>query len=373
MTFAFGLSNMAKNTAIRKRNRLICNFEDETLKIPGCHGNSVIKFDIFDGERKLSSMVFQLRKEGGMLYWGGEYTRGCSLAHQRRAIQFNANIIQSGAAHAEASLKSGGSMLLDFRVVAGAPLRSKCGWTRLLCRGKGPLKRALQNRHFTASFSLFDQWHRFYCSFDEFGMFLFDNKYDTQPFFVVPCKDLLSVVVVSNAIVGATGSKSIAEDPNNVIIKTQLGDELCMRFPDSASRNSWTEVLQNTIAFENRNGKVKAERSAGPQQGSWLPFSTHLRHASEESDGHDDDDDDRNSGPPPPNGGGSIMSSPLIGSSPALRSDKHLIGGSLNGSSGASSSNIMPSPNVVNRKQRTPPIFSVPFKPLTDSPPQGGS
>lgn len=310
-------------------------------------------------------MVFQLRKEGGMLYWGGEYTRSCSTIHQRRAIQFNANIIQAGAAHSEPSAKSGGSILLDFRVVAGAPLRSKCGWARLLCRGKGPLKRALQNRDFVASFSLFDQWHRFYCSFDEFGLFLFNNKFDTQPFFVVPSKELLSVVVDSNAIAGSTGSKSIVEDLNNVIVKTQLGDELSIRFPDSASRHSWTEVLQNAIAYENLNGKVKAERSGGPRQGSWLPFSAHLRNTSEESDGHNHDDDRSNS-PPPPIIGGS-MSSPFLNASPALRSGKHIMSGSLNALSGGSSSNIMASPNVVNRKQRTPPIFSVPFKPPTNN------
>ena len=30
--------------------RLFCSFEDEVVKIPGCHGNSVLKFDIFEGE-----------------------------------------------------------------------------------------------------------------------------------------------------------------------------------------------------------------------------------------------------------------------------------------------------------------------------------
>lgn len=30
--------------------KFMCKFEDEVVKIPGCHGNSVIKFEIFDGE-----------------------------------------------------------------------------------------------------------------------------------------------------------------------------------------------------------------------------------------------------------------------------------------------------------------------------------
>lgn len=30
--------------------KMICHFEDDVIKIPGCHGNSVIKFEIFEGE-----------------------------------------------------------------------------------------------------------------------------------------------------------------------------------------------------------------------------------------------------------------------------------------------------------------------------------
>lgn len=34
----------------RKNPKFLCNFEDETIKIPGCHGNSVLKFEILEGE-----------------------------------------------------------------------------------------------------------------------------------------------------------------------------------------------------------------------------------------------------------------------------------------------------------------------------------
>ena len=30
--------------------KMICHFEDVVVKIPGCHGNSVIKFEILEGE-----------------------------------------------------------------------------------------------------------------------------------------------------------------------------------------------------------------------------------------------------------------------------------------------------------------------------------
>ena len=56
----FGFSNAFKQTQIKKKNDLNgapksssmfqCSLNEETLYIPGCHGNSVIRFDIFDGE-----------------------------------------------------------------------------------------------------------------------------------------------------------------------------------------------------------------------------------------------------------------------------------------------------------------------------------
>lgn len=54
LAFAFGLSAMAKKSTVRKKSKVVCNFEDETIRIPGCHGNSVIKFEVFDGEYVLS-------------------------------------------------------------------------------------------------------------------------------------------------------------------------------------------------------------------------------------------------------------------------------------------------------------------------------
>jgi hypothetical protein len=58
----FGFSNAFKHAQIKKNeedlkaaalkasNVFQCNLREETLYIPGCHGNAVIRFDLFDGE-----------------------------------------------------------------------------------------------------------------------------------------------------------------------------------------------------------------------------------------------------------------------------------------------------------------------------------
>jgi hypothetical protein len=112
------------------------------------------------GRRKYGTSMYYLSKEGQMMFWGGECQRNVTLAQQRRAAQFNSHVVNArtlGAGtgspidHAAASSSVAASAssgpgtpgkdtkssfaaqndinydepILDFRVIAGAPLRSK--------------------------------------------------------------------------------------------------------------------------------------------------------------------------------------------------------------------------------------------------------
>jgi hypothetical protein len=75
--------------------------------------------------RKFAAVYFYLSREGEMMYWGGEYQKEMSIITQKRAIQFNAHIITTAK---ETTTKVGtvaDAPLLEFRVIAGAPLRSR--------------------------------------------------------------------------------------------------------------------------------------------------------------------------------------------------------------------------------------------------------
>lgn len=93
--------------------------------------------------------MFYLSKEGEMMFWGGEYQRNVNLQQQRRAVQFNSHIINArnpsstpgGSEGSTTPIKVAGGKrvasvlssnhinseepILDFRVIAGAALRSK--------------------------------------------------------------------------------------------------------------------------------------------------------------------------------------------------------------------------------------------------------
>ena len=89
----------------------------------------------------------------------------------------------------------------------------------------------MKSRDFLSSF-LFDKWHRLYFSLDEFGLFLFDNKFNTTPLHFIPVKDIKEVSVDVGAPIkqsSADAAKNIAEDIHNVKLITFTGDDLYMR------------------------------------------------------------------------------------------------------------------------------------------------
>ncbi len=182
--------------------------------------------------RKFANVYFYLSKEGEMMYWGGEYQKEMAIITQRRAIQFNSHIITSAQERTTKAASSADAPMLEFRIIAGAPLRSRCQWGRAVVRGNGPLKRSLQSKDMMGSF-LFDKWHRFYMSLDEFSFDFYDNKFSTTPFHSIPVKDLKDVKADIGTPIrqnkAAASSKSIVEDITNVILTTYSGDEIFMR------------------------------------------------------------------------------------------------------------------------------------------------
>ena len=82
---AVGVLAPNPSTVIDKSKiRYMCVFEDEVLRVPGCHGNCILRLDFMDEERKLASYQFNMNKEGRMMFWGGEFARPAKMTEQRR-------------------------------------------------------------------------------------------------------------------------------------------------------------------------------------------------------------------------------------------------------------------------------------------------
>jgi hypothetical protein len=169
-----------------------------------------------------------MSKEGALMYWGDEYQRPITFIQQRRAVQFNSHLIASREERAT-SYSGKETPVLEFRVIAGAPLRSRCQWARLVFHGKGPIKRILQQRNLFSSFSPFDTSFRYYLSLDEFGLHFFENKYDNKASFVLSISDVKGIEVDVNGPTALQSSKSVVEDIFIVKVSSYSGDEIYMR------------------------------------------------------------------------------------------------------------------------------------------------
>eukprot|EP00603_Paraphysomonas_imperforata_P004325 CAMPEP_0114419234 /NCGR_PEP_ID=MMETSP0103-20121206/3919_1 /TAXON_ID=37642 ORGANISM="Paraphysomonas imperforata, Strain PA2" /NCGR_SAMPLE_ID=MMETSP0103 /ASSEMBLY_ACC=CAM_ASM_000201 /LENGTH=1684 /DNA_ID=CAMNT_0001587641 /DNA_START=99 /DNA_END=5150 /DNA_ORIENTATION=- len=249
----FGFSNAFKQAQIRKKEEeekknatpkaaslYQCNLNEETLYIPGCHGNAVIRFDLFDGDRKFGSNLFQLSEDKKLLFWGGEYKREVTVTKIRRAVQLGGNTIKQ--TERNRLVKHEETPILDVRVVSGAALRSKCGWALVSIRGTGPVKRRLRAKGgFT---KIFDGWDRGYLSMDGANLFCYTSKNAPNPWVVIPLSDIKSIHIELNALskIGDSGNKKKSaptEDKFDVVVTSSTRDIFHFKFPGSSARENW--------------------------------------------------------------------------------------------------------------------------------------
>ncbi len=57
------------------------------------------------------------------MYWGDEYQETAYVIHQRRGIVMNSQLVSKGNETKSAGMDA--NPIIDFRVIAGAPLRSR--------------------------------------------------------------------------------------------------------------------------------------------------------------------------------------------------------------------------------------------------------
>lgn len=181
------------------------------------------------------------------MFWGGEYQRSLAMTYSRRGVQLNSRIqLKKGAehhVHGQGGKNAADSMpVLDFRIIAGPPLRSRCQWGRMMIRGNGPLQRTLRSREgfFLAStLNIFDHWERFYFSLDDVGLHFFANKFDQVPIVTVLARDFKSVTVDMGSAGDSNGENSSWEIPGR-ILKT-----LMAQAPVAASTTNMLGAVAN--------------------------------------------------------------------------------------------------------------------------------
>lgn len=248
-------SNDTNNT---KEVNIKCDFGDEIVKIPGCHGNSVVLFTFLDGERKLASCSLSMRKQGKMMFWGGEYSSPVTLTarHKKRS----SIVIQNSKFHTSKS-KSVAALniydinppLMSFRITGGPPSFSRCQWGKILSSGNGSYHRLIQRRNLLSAFP--ENWLRFFISLDEDGLHFYESKNSKQSVHTVSISDFKAIKVELGTSTSKTlgNGNTTTEDSHDIIVSTNAKDVIHLRFQDSLARFMWTDSLNTCCLIQKQH------------------------------------------------------------------------------------------------------------------------
>lgn len=247
--------NTATSTNVKK-TKWICKFDEEVekIKIPGCHCNCLIKFEFVIGERKIGAHVYYMSKEGGLMFWNGNYSRSIMTYAQRKtALSGRSNTLELvGSRKGETKIENTELPLFDYSIYTGPPMRSRCQWGRVKFHGNGPGKRSMQQKGLLIS--LLEKWFKFYISVDGESLMLFDSKTTTQCFYKINVKDFKSIRVEQGVATRNEDntSKVLVEDLMDVILVTTY-DIIYFRFFDTGSRIFWTDTFNAIIEFNKKS------------------------------------------------------------------------------------------------------------------------
>ena len=243
------------SSSIGKKNKWICKFDEEVekIKIPGCHCNCLIKFEFIIGERKIGAHVYYMSKEGGLMFWNGNYSRTMvSYAQRKAALNGRSNTPDLlGSRKRETKVENSEMPVFDYSICTGPPMRSRCQWGRVKFHGSGPGKRSMQQKGLLIS--LLEKWVKFYISVDGEALMLFDSKTTTQYFYKINVKEFKSIRVEQGVATRNEDntSKILLEDLMDVVLVT-THDVVYFRFFDTGSRVFWTETFNAIIEFNKK-------------------------------------------------------------------------------------------------------------------------
>lgn len=231
---------------------ILADFDDLTINVPGCHGNSVLQFDFFSQSRKFASAKTFLGNFGSLLFWKIDLDLPVQSVESRRGIRIERGAHLPSRSSAIDKRKSVGmpdAPLLSIHLASGTPLKTKAQWGVLSFRGHGPAKRKMRKKILTSA--IFDHWDRMFLSCTGELLHIFENKYTVDQFFTLRTADITSVRSEVGTKVKIENSRS-PQDNMNVVVSTVDGDEIFIRFYEPKVRHHWKAFLE---IFEQENLK----------------------------------------------------------------------------------------------------------------------
>eukprot|EP00602_Paraphysomonas_sp_CaronLab_P013407 CAMPEP_0185038330 /NCGR_PEP_ID=MMETSP1103-20130426/33855_1 /TAXON_ID=36769 /ORGANISM="Paraphysomonas bandaiensis, Strain Caron Lab Isolate" /LENGTH=1809 /DNA_ID=CAMNT_0027576713 /DNA_START=184 /DNA_END=5613 /DNA_ORIENTATION=+ len=232
----------------KKEVKYTVDLQDETLYIPGCHGNSVIRFDFFDGERKFGTNTYHLSSDQSLMFWGGEMTREVEVVSTKKSVvvgKSSFEVLRSRLGVTDTR------PMFEVRIAAGAAGRSRCGWAMVSFRGNGPLKRRVRTKDIMKS--LLERWDHMYVSMDGEFLFFYTSRNAVDAETVLPLGQVKSIHIELGDATGndsnsKKGTKYI-EDKFVIVITAQTRDIIHLKFQDSMARENWVRTIVQAVDY----------------------------------------------------------------------------------------------------------------------------
>lgn len=241
---------------------------DETIQIPSCHGNSVLKLELYNqDDKKVATGYIVLSECGGLMIWREKITAHIiplnpSARRDSKFFKPAAARVSSGSSGVQAKKNRNvkepqtipiDAAFLNATISTGTPLKSRCGWTNLKALGNGSICRKIRSVSKGVEGLWTVNWQKLYLSLDGQGLFIYESKLHSEYIINIPTIDIVGVICNKGEILESKNSKISNADNMDVSVDIRSGNSvetITMRFSDSGTRVSWVLILEK-IAGEN--------------------------------------------------------------------------------------------------------------------------
>jgi len=229
------------------RQKYCSAFQDEYLRVPCIHGNSVLKFEFLlnDGTVFAESSYFCSEKKG-LMFWGGEETATLnykSLSKPLPSVNGMRDTRRNEIITPEFDLMAVPPSL-EFTVTCGVPMMSRVGYSKVKLSSNGPMMNSMYSKFGFFHFFL-NTWKKYFLSLDGEGLSFFDTKHCATPFHIIPVSEITFVAVMQGKPTSA--AQAPFEDTHDVILRTVHHETIYLRLSDVGNRVFWHEVLVSCV------------------------------------------------------------------------------------------------------------------------------
>ena len=225
----------------------VCDFDNLEFVIPGCHGNSVLKFEFSSDERNLGTVTIFLGNRGQLMFWKENIEAPLQIIEARRAVIMRS----SNGTHRDSSSSRPGDIdskkkdkpKFVFTLDSGLPQMNRSQWCLVSIEGKGPARKAFRKGFSIAHF--FESWERMFICTEGERLFFFKSKNALAPEYSF---DVNTITKVRKEFATSVVSRMRgSDDLHNIIFNTSTDDEIGLRFPDQKSREIWRAMLERFV------------------------------------------------------------------------------------------------------------------------------